>query len=244
MKLSYNGWTSSPDPADFGGLSTLTVAGESFAPGVRAGDVHTVLEYVATQLHLRVEPVIATGFHSDDDWGYSYRKNVNGNNLSCHASGTAIDYNATRHPNGKAGTFTSGQVAEIRRILTEVDGVVRWGGDFTGTKDEMHFEICTNATTVAATATRIRGAATPAARRPTLRRGSTGQAVRDLQAHLNRTYPAYSALTVDGDFGPATEMVVKEFQRRSGLATDGVVGPRTWAALARSASWFSALSDA
>ncbi|SFO82006.1 Putative peptidoglycan binding domain-containing protein [Amycolatopsis arida] len=67
--------------------------------------------------------------------------------------------------------------------------------------------------------------------RPTLRAGSTGQAVRDLQAFLNRVYPAYSRLAVDGIFGPNTTAAVKEFQRRSGLAVDGIVGPRTWAKL-------------
>ena len=155
-EYSYNGWLASKNPADFGGLQKLVVAGEDFAPGVRAGDVHTVLEYVAQQLHARVEPVVRPDWHQADDWGYSYRANRNANNLSCHASGTAIDYNATRHPNGKKGTFTPAQVAEIRKILAEVDGVVRWGGDFSGTKDEMHFEIVGSGAAVAQVARRIR----------------------------------------------------------------------------------------
>jgi peptidoglycan hydrolase-like protein with peptidoglycan-binding domain len=36
---------------------------------------------------------------------------------------------------------------------------------------------------------------------------------------------------VDGAFGPATEAVVREFQRRSGLLVDGIAGPRTLTAL-------------
>lgn len=74
-------------------------------------------------------------------------------------------------------------------------------------------------------------APTPPSGRPTLKEGSTGQAVTDLQAFLNRTYPAYSKLAVDGAFGPKTTAVVKEFQRRSGLAVDGIVGAQTWAKL-------------
>ena len=68
---------------------------------------------------------------------------------------------------------------------------------------------------------------------PVLQQGSSGAIVRRLQAGLNRVFPSYSRLVVDGDFGPATAAVVREFQRRSRLAADGVVGPNTRAALKR-----------
>lgn len=71
----------------------------------------------------------------------------------------------------------------------------------------------------------------PEPRRETLSLSSTGQAVRDLQAFLNRVFPSYSSLVVDGVFGEATEAVVREFQRRSGINDDGVVGPVTWGKL-------------
>lgn len=65
--------------------------------------------------------------------------------------------------------------------------------------------------------------------RPVLRRGSKGQAVKDVQAKIRAGYPAYAKnLAVDGDFGPSTERIVKEFQRRSGLKADGIVGPATY----------------
>lgn len=68
--------------------------------------------------------------------------------------------------------------------------------------------------------------------RTTIRRGSKGQLVKDAQQRLKTNYAAYAGkLAVDGDFGPGTEAVVKEFQRRSGLAADGVIGPQTWAKL-------------
>jgi hypothetical protein len=60
-----------------------------------------------------------------------------------------------------------------------------------------------------------------------LRLGSTGPRVRELQKVLNRDYPLYSDLHVDGQHGPQTEAVVKEFQRRAGLTDDGVAGPAT-----------------
>jgi hypothetical protein len=38
-------------------------------------------------------------------------------------------------------------------------------------------------------------------------------------------------LRVDGVFGPGTESAVRDFQKFAGIPIDGVVGPRTWAAL-------------
>ena len=61
--------------------------------------------------------------------------------------------------------------------------------------------------------------------------GSEGPAVEALQNRLNRDYPDFAHLVVDGDFGPATEAVLREFQRRQGIPDDGVANPRTLAAL-------------
>ena len=62
----------------------------------------------------------------------------------------------------------------------------------------------------------------------TLRLGSTGALVSLLQAALNRWG---AALTIDGQFGPATQAAVRQFQRAYGIAPDGVVGPNTHRAL-------------
>ena len=35
----------------------------------------------------------------------------------------------------------------------------------------------------------------------------------------------------DGDFGPTTERLVKEWQTEHGLVADGIVGDKTWAAM-------------
>lgn len=71
-----------------------------------------------------------------------------------------------------------------------------------------------------------------------LHRGSSGQAVRWLQGRLNtiagpRGHGALGGkpLAVDGVFGQRTEKVVKSFQAHRRLAADGIVGPKTWAAL-------------
>lgn len=36
---------------------------------------------------------------------------------------------------------------------------------------------------------------------------------------------------MDGYFGPMTESAVRDWQRKNGLAVDGIVGPNTWASL-------------
>ena len=61
-----------------------------------------------------------------------------------------------------------------------------------------------------------------------LSRGSQGPRVQSLQHALNNQG---ACLAEDGDFGPATESAVRDFQRQNGLTADGVAGPRTLRAL-------------
>ncbi len=61
--------------------------------------------------------------------------------------------------------------------------------------------------------------------RPTLRRGSRGSPVEQIQGLLG--------LEQDGIFGPNTEAAVRAFQRNADLVPDGIVGPKTWAVLAK-----------
>jgi hypothetical protein len=66
----------------------------------------------------------------------------------------------------------------------------------------------------------------PAPRRPTLRRGDSGDAVKLLQRFLGvveADEPGY------GVFGDRTHAAVLRYQRLRGLEQDGVVGPKTWA---------------
>lgn len=64
----------------------------------------------------------------------------------------------------------------------------------------------------------------------TLRQGDRGAAVKTLQKALNAT-DAEPGLTVDGLYGQLTKRAVEDYQRSVGLYDDGIVGPRTWAAL-------------
>ncbi len=68
---------------------------------------------------------------------------------------------------------------------------------------------------------------------PTLRMGSIGQHVRNLQSALNLWPKSISnQLNPDGIFGPKTDAKVREYQRGNHLACDGIVGSMTWGALA------------
>jgi peptidoglycan hydrolase-like protein with peptidoglycan-binding domain len=65
---------------------------------------------------------------------------------------------------------------------------------------------------------------------PTLKTGSTGDDVRRLQRILVMM-KGLDYTGIDGVFGPNTESAVQDFQAGAGLAADGIVGPKTWAAL-------------
>lgn len=68
---------------------------------------------------------------------------------------------------------------------------------------------------------------------PTLRLGSRGSAVTDLQRRL--TAAGFSPGAADGIFGGQTDSAVRSFQRARGLGADGIVGPMTWGVLLNTA---------
>lgn len=57
---------------------------------------------------------------------------------------------------------------------------------------------------------------------PTIKRGSEGRAVSIWQIIID--------VKADGIFGAATQKATKAFQSERGLASDGIVGPKTWKA--------------
>jgi hypothetical protein len=70
--------------------------------------------------------------------------------------------------------------------------------------------------------------------RPTIRRGSTGDAVIDAQILLTSAgfYPG----PTDGIFGTKTDSATRAFQSSRGLVADGIIGPLTWAQLSTAVS--------
>lgn len=124
---------------------------------VLSGDVFTVLDYLCRRFHAEVEPIVKA--HS---WGWSHRP-VRGTTSvwSEHAAAVAVDLNAPAHPLGAVGTFRTAQVTKIHQILADLDGLVSWGGDWSGRKDEMHFELRHDLPKLRLVAARLKGEKTP-----------------------------------------------------------------------------------
>jgi len=176
-------------------------------------------------------------FHSGQCWGFANRAIRGRRTPSNHSWGLAVDLDAPGNPM----TSNPGDPHTIGSYASAVAARYgfRWGGDYVGRKDYMHFEFMG---TPAAAAALVRGVR-QAHGRPDLpggglRRGSSGEPVRWLQRRLNEIAGARGhgalggrPLGTDGLFGEATEKVVEVFQAHRGLAADGVVGPRTWAQL-------------
>lgn len=82
-----------------------------------------------------------------------------------------------------------------------------------------------NATTRPATVT----PKPPQATSSTLKNGSSGSEVKEMQQRLKEL--KYYTGSVDGDFGAGTEAAVREFQQNNGLTVDGKAGKKTLDAL-------------
>ena len=229
MVASQNGWRAN-DPSV---VASRLIPGTSRSVRVRIDAPGALLLEVAAAFDRLVEPLDEGQL---DDWGYAERPIRGGEELSNHASGTAIDLNALRHGLGTdpLASFTPAQIDTIHRILAATGGVVRWGGDYVGRKDPMHFEI-NDGMDLADCERGLAGLRKWVAAAPpvlTLRYGMRHPDVLRLQSILTTRYPLYAHWSPVTDyFGDKTLAAVKEFQRRSGLAVDGVVGAMTRKAL-------------
>lgn len=140
MATSQNGWPvlEYGDPR----LYTWIVPAKTgeFRIRTRNGSAGFILMHFALWWAERVEPVAGKIL---DDWGHAVRT-IRGktSGYSNHASGTAVDLNATRWPLGTTH-MPQRMMAKIRvRLrLRLYAGCLRWGGDYSGRKDQMHTEI-------------------------------------------------------------------------------------------------------
>lgn len=143
MTSSQNGYPAIPVATYDGPLPRLrrwAIPGTDRHLILRDGSAGFVLVVFALWFHEKIERLDLGVW---DEWGWAYRDVRGATVLSNHASATAADLNATRHPLGvpTAQTFTPGQMKKIRRKLRWWGGVLRWGGDYANRPDAMHFEL-------------------------------------------------------------------------------------------------------
>lgn len=130
MSTSQNGW-----PVFFTAPSGQL---PGFVTGrVRDDHVETVFMYLCKRWHAEVEEIKQSW-----SWGWAVRA-VRGqtSGYSNHASATAIDINAPAHPLGVSGTYTGFEEDCANQILEDLEGVLRWGENYSGRKDGMHVEV-------------------------------------------------------------------------------------------------------
>lgn len=137
MASSQNGWPASDEPRTIG-VESYQIPGTTIK--VRCSKkVAPLLINFCAEFNAEVEKLEGGSL---DDWGYAYRAirgQEEAGNLSNHASATAVDLNARKHPLGKRNTFTDEQEVKIRTLAKKYG--LRWGGDYKNRADEMHFEI-------------------------------------------------------------------------------------------------------
>lgn len=154
MAESQNGWPVATkaqcDQGPFGG--------EEFPNGILKGDVATIARWHLTRYEALVEPLV-----SGTCWGWFVKKIKGSSQYSNHASGTAWDVNASKYPLGDLpeDVMSGKKIAACRQIVREFEGVLRWGGDYSGRKDVMHWEIDKGETAVATLAKKIRNGQMP-----------------------------------------------------------------------------------
>jgi len=121
-------------------LVPIAVAGEKFwvkcgYHGRIGGAVKHLIETLNS-----IEPIVDPGY----DGTYCYRVIRGGSKWSNHAAGIAYDHNASRHPMGaeQYAGWSETQVHQIYAFLATPEGkMYKWGADYHGRKDPMHFEL-------------------------------------------------------------------------------------------------------
>lgn len=163
--------------------------------------------------------------------GYNPRKIAGSSSWSRHAIGCAIDLNWSKHPQGKRGTFTAAQQAAVKRIVARYK-VIRWGGAYSTTVDEMHWEINAQRPAVLAAVKALQTPAKTTTSKATPASASHAPGTRELRMGMTGSdigfVQRWTGAKDDNNFGPATKARVQRYQRIVGLTPDGVCGSATW----------------
>lgn len=235
--------------------------GHNFYNGVRAEMAnwfHHLCDAVIPLIPGGLYTAHATPSPDDGHWGYEYRQNRNASTSSVHSWGGCLDFNAVQNPNGSypanGGRYVLGD--DVSAVARAMGGL--HGRTFSGTKDGMHIECKLDPGQLRAwDAAHPAGSRAPAApNRPAAparpASGGTfplpagfyygpfsgpnesisgqGKADARYQGGLAAAQRKLN-LASDGVYGDKTAAAVKRFQAAHGLTADGLIGPNTWRAL-------------
>ena len=109
-------------------------------------------------------------------------------------------------------------------VLTDNNKDIRWTDDNAGNK--LCADIAKSVYEVLAP--KINAEALSKSQATSMRIGATGDLVESLQRTLKARMSPPGNISVDGDFGPATEAAVKAFQKQEGIAATGAMDEATW----------------
>lgn len=200
---------------------------------VRNGDHYVVLNYLAERYNAEVEKIDRAS-----SWGYAYRAVRGASVISEHATGCAVDFNAPKHPLGvpASRTFSAAQIKTIRKIVKDLNGAVRWGGEWSR-PDGMHFELIGGNAVIKKAADRIRAGKKP---KPVItipkpkpadapKEPSHNATDADLKIQQALKKMGLYKRSTDGVNGQYQQQAVRAFQKQHGLTQDGVWGSKTQA---------------
>ena len=133
--------------------SGFSVSGTRFPGGMR----HELVDLVTMLVQETKNRGYRFGTSSDPSygcWGYSCRCISGSNTPSNHSWGLAVDINAPSNP------YTSPLVTDMPSWMPDLwnDYGFRWGGDYSGSKDAMHYEFMESVAAAADYTSRARAA--------------------------------------------------------------------------------------
>ena len=179
-------------------------------------------------------------------WGYSCRAIAGTSTPSNHSWGIAVDINAPRNP------YTSPLKTDMPSWMPDLWNAYgfRWGGDYQGRKDAMHYEFMGSvqdaATKTALARSKNLGVgSTPPPAFPAFPfpaghwmgiesknpKNHSGYKVADrpgIQKYQQRLKDRGWIIVPDGRFGRQTRDVTVKYQTQKKLKVDGLAGEQTW----------------
>lgn len=126
---SANGWPVLEEAELF------RIEGSGRCVRLAGGDAAVILLHVARRFHYEIDQL-----RDGDVTGHSVTHEGVQDYESNYFSGTALAIRPLAYPVGVKGGLYPHELVVVRDILTELDGVVRWGGDL-ATPKESHFEL-------------------------------------------------------------------------------------------------------